>query len=102
MIRNFQTYDLAVQLYRKVQTIETPPYSRDQLIRAAQSVVLNLSEGSAKPTPKEKARFYAIAFGSIREVQALFDLALVEDKKLLDLVDHVAACTYRLAYPRRP
>lgn len=75
---------------------------RDQLLRAAQSVVLNLSEGSAKPSPKDKARFYAIAFGSIREVQAMLDLAETANAKLIDLADHVAACTYKLTYNRKP
>lgn len=98
MIRNFQTYELAVQLYRRVKTLEVPSHTRDQLLRAAQSVALNLSEGSAKPTLRDKRRFYAIAFGSIREVQAVFDLIEVRDSQLIDLADHLAACVYKLTY----
>ena len=98
MIKNFLAYDLALNLYRQVQTIESPAHTKDQLQRAAQSIVLNLAEGSGKPTPKEKRRFYAIAFGSVREVQACFAILEIQDKALLDKVDHVAAVTYRLAY----
>jgi len=98
MIRGFQTYELAVQLYRRVETLETPKHMRDQLLRAAQSVVLNLSEGSAKPTSRDKRKFFAIAFGSIREVQAVFDLIQNCDRDLIDLADRVAACLYRLTY----
>jgi four helix bundle protein len=101
MIRNFQAYDLAVALHRKVETIELKHSLKDQLIRASESVVLNLAEGSGKPTPKDKARFYAIAFGSIREVQAVFDLASIRDLQTLDLLDHLAACVYRLSYRNR-
>ena len=100
MIKNFHSYDLAVQLFKQVKTLEAPGYTKDQLVRAAQSVVLNLAEGSGKPSPKEKARFYAITFGSIREVQAVFDLIDVNDEKLTDLADHVAACVYKLTYNR--
>jgi four helix bundle protein len=102
MIKNFQAYDLAVKLHRAVQTIELKHSLKDQLIRASESAVLNLAEGSGKPTPRDKARFYAIAFGSVREVQAVFDLASVQDHRLVDLLDHLAACVYRLAYAKRP
>jgi four helix bundle protein len=75
---------------------------KDQLERASQSVVLNLAEGSGKPTRRDQARFYAIAFGSIREVQAVFDLIRLEDAATVDLADHVAACVYRLLHSRSP
>jgi four helix bundle protein len=66
-------------------------------------VVLNLSEGSAKPTWPDKARFYAIAFGSLRETQSIIDLLDDEqcDAKLRDQLDHLAACLYKLAYRDR-
>ena len=46
----------------------------DQLERAASSIVLNLAEGSAGASAKEKKRFYIIAFASPREAQALIDI----------------------------
>ncbi|MEW6056190.1 MAG: four helix bundle protein [Bdellovibrionota bacterium] len=102
MIQNFQAYELALQLYRKVEVIELKHHLKDQLMRASQSVVLNLAEGSAKPTWKDKTRFYAIAFGSIREVQAVFDLISLEDAETLKLTDRIAGCLYRLTYRNRP
>ena len=73
MLQNFRTYQLAVQLYRDCEIIPAKHYLKDQLLRAASSIALNLSEGSAKPSKKERTRFYTIAFASLREVQALID-----------------------------
>lgn len=97
MIKNFRTYDLAVRLYRQLPAIEAPAHLKDQLGRAASSIVLNLAEGSAKPSKKERIRYYAIAFGSVREVQAISDL-IIFDKSIVETLDHLAACTYKLVY----
>ena len=102
MIQGFRSYELAVSVYRQVKTIKLPGHLRDQLLRAASSVVLNLSEGSAKPTWPDKARFYAIAFGSLREVQAVLDLADNDvAEELADEIDHLSACLYKLVYKHR-
>lgn len=98
MIRNFLAYELALKLHRKVEVMQLKHPIKDQLNRASLSVVLNLAEGSAKPTQPDKRRFYAIAFGSAREVQAAFDIIDLKDEQTLDLVDHVAACLYKLTY----
>ena len=100
MIRNFLAYELALKLYRKVEAMPLKHNIKDQLVRASQSIVLNLAEGSAKPTKPDKKRFYAIAFGSTKEVQAVFDIIDLKDEETLDLVDHIAACLYKLTYPR--
>ncbi|MEW6055760.1 MAG: four helix bundle protein [Bdellovibrionota bacterium] len=76
--------------------------SSTQCLNLLSRVVLNLAEGSAKPTQRDKARFYAIAFGSIREIQAIFNLIEIKDKETLDLADHIAACVYKLSYPKKP
>ena len=44
MFKNFVTYDLAVSLYRQVQPLKGRAHLRDQLLRAAESIVLNLAE----------------------------------------------------------
>ena len=100
MIQGFITYDLAVSLHRKVQGIQGRASLLDQLQRAAESVVLNLAEGKGRATVKDRARFYSIALGSLREVRAALDLLLVEDEALLDQVDHIGACLYRLINPK--
>lgn len=95
MIQNFRSYALAVQLYRDCREIRLAAHLKDQLLRAASSVVLNLSEGSAKPSVADRKRFYSIAFGSLREVQALIEL----DDNLINLrkpADVLAAHVYKL------
>ena len=98
MLQKFETYQLALQLYRDCASVKAAVYIKDQLNRAALSVVLNTAEGSAKPTPKERARFYSIALASAREVQALIDVTGRRD--LWPLADRVGGCLYRLVYPR--
>ena len=71
------------------------PYDlKNQLNRAASSVCLNLAEGSAKPTARDRAKFYAIAFGSCREVQAVIEMEELVD--LRERADRLGASLYRL------
>jgi four helix bundle protein len=48
-------------------------YIADQLKRAAISIPLNVAEGAAKPTLKDKKRFYAYARGSALDAGAIID-----------------------------
>src|SRR3990167_9188455 len=98
MLQNFRSYQLSLQLYRECERVTAPHHLKDQLNRAALSVVLNLAEGSAKPTPKERRRFYSIALASAREVQALIEILGRRD--LWPAADQVGACLYRLVNPR--
>ncbi len=93
-LQNFRTHTLACEFYRDCKKTSLPAYAKDQLRRAAFSIALNLAEGSDKPSAKEKARFYAIALGSLREVQSIIrleDLTHLEKK-----ADHIGACLYKL------
>ena len=47
---------------------------KDQLERASLSVCLNVAEAAGRRSPRDKARFYAIARGSATEVAALLDI----------------------------
>ena len=96
MLKGFRSYELAVELYEQCQTIKAKGYVRDQLMRASLSVVLNIAEGSAKPSAADKRRFYAIALGSIRETQAILRLL----KHDVALADRVGGNIYRLVYPK--
>jgi four helix bundle protein len=96
MLENFRTYQLAVLLHKECKTFETLAYYiKDQLLRASSSVVLNLAEGSARSTIKDRKRFYTIAFASLREVQAIIDL---EDSltSIKASTDSLAAHLYKL------
>ena len=65
-------------------------YMRDQLRRAANSVVLNIAEGAGEFSPSEKARFYRIAKRSATEAAAQILVA-----SRLDLTAHADARTAR-------
>jgi four helix bundle protein len=71
-------------------------YSKNQLLRAASSVPLNLAEGVGRNSLKDKAHFYQIAFGSIKECQAIFDLTVGSNHPIRELADKLAAHTFRL------
>jgi len=47
---------------------------KDQLDRAATSIVLNIAEGGGEFSPMEKQRFYRIAKRSATETAALLDI----------------------------
>ena len=81
------------------EQVELRPSLKDQLIRAAESIVLNLAEGSARPTPKDRARFYAMSLASFREAQAALQLA--GQTPLITRFDHLGACLYRLSRARQ-
>ena len=49
---------------------------RSQIQRAANSIVLNIAEGSAKYSDKDFARYLASAIGSVNELIAAFDICL--------------------------
>jgi four helix bundle protein len=66
---------------------------------AVLSIALNLAEGSAKDSKKDRRRFYQIAFGSIRETQAL--IAILGLDQISAKVDRIAAHCYRLCLSLR-
>lgn len=96
ILKGFRTYELAVRLYRECEQLKAKSYVKDQLMRASLSVVLNLAEGSAKPTPKDRKRFYAMSLGSLRETQSILDL--LQAQEALKLADEVGACCYKLVH----
>lgn len=95
-LQNFRSYQLAVEFHRSATRASLPAYLRDQFLRASSSVALNLAEGSAKPTVKDRMKFYRIALGSLRECQAVLDLVPQRDGMLVTRADQLGACLYRL------
>lgn len=98
MLHSFRTYKLAVEFYRQAQAQRAPHRLRDQLMRAASSVALNLSEGSAKKSPKDRRRFYEIAQASMRECEAIIELLSPNSQPLMEPADKLARHLYRLVH----
>ncbi len=65
-------------------------------MRAASSVALNLSEGSAKTSKADRRRFYEIALGSVRECEAIVELLEPDSQKLKSPVDILARHVFNL------
>ena len=53
---------------------------RDQLDRAACSIVLNIAEGNGKYQPKDRCRFFDIAHGSALECAGGLDILVAKGK----------------------
>jgi four helix bundle protein len=98
-LKRFRTYQLSIEFYRRCEQAKMPFFLKNQLLRAASSICLNLAEGSTRPRGgKDRARYYLIALGSLRESQAALDLnpQLVS---LHSVADRLGASVYRLCYP---
>jgi four helix bundle protein len=93
-----RTYDLALELYGKCEQIKARHHIKDQLLRARLSIVLNISEGTGKPTLADRKRFYAIALGSLRETQCL--LEIVRHPECFELAHRLGGHLYRLVHPK--
>ena len=96
MRKNFRTYNIAVEFYHLAQNLKMPRHLKDQLDRASSSVVLNLAEGAGRQTAADQKRFFTIAFGSLREAQAILDLSVTASKTIRESADKLAAHVYRL------
>lgn len=93
---DFRTLNLAIEFYDAAENLGLHGHLRDQLSRAASSIALNLSEGNAKPSVKEKKRYYQTAYASCQECKTILLLAKVENPRTAALLDHLAASVYRL------
>ena len=97
-LTNFRTYQLSIQFYREASQLKLPFHLRDQFLRAASSITLNLAEGSAKGTSKDRTKFYRIALGSQRECAAVLDLLAQPELTISSLCDRLGAHLYKLVH----
>jgi len=96
-MKTFRTLELAIEFYDQVEHLQITGHLRDQVVRAAASVPLNLSEGNAKPSAKEKRRFYQTAYASLKECQTIFKMAKIEEShEIHKTADHLGASIYKL------
>ena len=90
-MKNFRTFIAAVEFYKQAQKLNPKSHVKDQLNRASLSIALNLAEGRARSSVKDRLRFYNISFSSLREVQALLIIMGMENSDEWKLLDSVAA-----------
>ena len=95
-MKNFRTYQLAVEFYHTVSSFKLKGDAKDQLSRAARSIALNLAEGRGRRTQKDQLRFFNIALGSLRECQAILILEKLDETTEWILLDKLGAHLYRL------
>jgi four helix bundle protein len=74
-------YRLAIEYvassYRIAKSLGGPErHARDQWLRAAQSIPLNIAEGNGKQSLNDKSRFFEIARGSALECAAIHDILI--------------------------
>lgn len=89
MLKNFKTYQLAVEFYQNAQGIKLPYFLKDQLLRAASSCALNIAEGNARGSVVDRKRFFRMAYSSAKECQAILDL--IKSDQSAQLLDSLAA-----------
>lgn len=101
----FHAYENALDLIRALVPVveQLKAYDAniaDQVVRAATSITLNVSEGS-KRSGKDRRRFYVMAQGSASEVRGALDTAdawgwRVETKSARALLDRELALLWGL------
>ena len=95
-MKNFRTYHLAVYFYQQAQSQKLPIGMRMQFLKASQSIALNLAEGRGRSSTSDQLRFFNIAFGSLRECQAVLTLANLQEEPIWKVADQLAAYLFKL------
>ena len=96
MLTSFRTYTIAIEFHHQCRATQFPDYLKDQILRASSSIALNLAEGSGRYTYKDQLRFFHIALGSVRECQAVLQLAPRQYPAVIAAADILGAHLYRL------
>ncbi|MBF0297976.1 MAG: four helix bundle protein [Oligoflexia bacterium] len=69
---------------------------KDQLLRSSSSIALNIGEGNAKSSSKDRKKFFQIAYASLKESLVALELAEIHDLELFNLGDHIGGSLYKL------
>jgi four helix bundle protein len=91
-------------VYRLAEQLTGPHrHARDQLLRASQSIILNIAEGNGKTGEADRRRFFEIACGSALECAAIHDvlqaggaLSVAENKEPKQLLHRIVSMLYKL------
>ncbi len=98
--KQLDVYRAAIQYagwaYKLCESLRGHRNAKDQLIRASQSIPLNIAEGNGKATEPDRRRYFEIARGSTFACAAVQDVLEIcgaltsetnaESKKLLDRI----------------
>ncbi len=83
-------------------------YARDQLLRASQSIPLNIAEGNGKSSIRDRRRYFEIARGSALECSAVQDvlaeggrLSPTESSEAKALLIRIVSMLSKMSPPRR-
>src|SRR5687768_7450925 len=82
---NLEVYKKAYRTNQKVYRLlkenkAIAPYTKNQLGRASLSIMLNIAEGSAKFSDKDRRNFYITARGSVFECSSLINFLCDESE----------------------
>lgn len=91
--------------YRFCQSLRGHSNAREQLMRASQSIPLNIAEGNGKRTDPDRRRYFEIARASTLECGAIQDVLEVcgamtpsENQQQKQLLDRIVAMLTRLGH----
>lgn len=94
MSSKLRVLENAIIQYKEIKKMKFKGEFRSQIERAALSVALNLSEGNARQSIKDKKKFFNISYASNREVQTLLQLS--DKVELCRNCDRISAQLYCL------
>jgi len=80
-----------------IEPLPTRLAARDQLDRASTSIPLNIAEGNAKSSNKDRARFWQIALGSTVECAAVLDVLVARELAVPQEVGRGKVLLYEIA-----
>jgi four helix bundle protein len=93
-MKNFRSLNAAIKLYQNIKSLKLKGEVRSQIERASLSTCLNLSEGNAKLTAKDRSRFFNIAYASNKEVETI--LMIINQKELYTCAHRLGGMLYML------
>ena len=97
MAYEFRTLKAAIRFYHLVCDLRLPRRRlKDQLVRAAESVALQLAEGDRRSSQQDRLCFFNRALASVKEAQTALVIGRVTDPVVVDLADYLGASVYKL------